>query len=48
MDLPNWLNREAVQLAVIFIVTMCFHFYFISGRISSIMEAGDQSSAKNE
>ena len=34
MDLPHWVNRESVQLALIFIVTIGFHFYFISSRIS--------------
>jgi hypothetical protein len=43
MDIANWLNRETIQLALIFVVTMGFHFYFISTRIG---EAA--SSASNE
>ena len=42
MDLPNWINRETIQLALIFVITIGFHYYFISSRIEG-MGSGSSS-----
>ncbi len=36
MDLPNWINRETIQLVLIFAITVGFHYYFISSRIEGM------------
>lgn len=34
-QIPEWFNRENIQLTLIVLVTMGIHYYFISSRIQS-------------
>ena len=33
--IPEWINRETIQLTLIVLITMGFHYFFISSRIQA-------------
>ena len=35
MQIPDWLNRETVQLTLIVLITMGVHYYFINARMAA-------------
>ena len=36
--IPEWLNRETVQLTLIVLITMGLHYYFINTRIQATVD----------
>ena len=54
VHIPDWLNRENIQLTLIVLITMGVHYYFINARIQaqvdetiSQMEAEDAAKASS-
>ena len=40
MNIPQWLNRETIQMVVIVIITFGVHYYFITNRLTSYESDG--------
>lgn len=54
-QIPEWLNRENIQLVLIVLVTMGIHYYFINSRLQAQvdetiaqMEAEDSANGQTE
>ena len=35
MNIPQWFNRETIQMVVIVIITFGVHYYFITNRLTN-------------
>ena len=40
MEVPAWINRETIQIALIVAITVGFHYYYISSKLSSFASSG--------
>ena len=38
-QIPEWINRETIQLTLIVLITMGFHYYFITSKIQEKVDA---------
>ena len=37
--IPEWINRDTIQLTLIVLITMGIHYYFITNRIQQTVDA---------
>ena len=37
--IPEWINRDIIQLTLIVLITMGIHYYFITNRIQQTVDA---------
>ena len=45
MAIPDWLNRETVQMFLIMAVALGVHYYFISNRLASYKQDVEDTDA---
>ena len=46
MAIPEWLNRETVQMFLIMAVALGVHYYFLSNRLANYKQELDENDAE--
>ena len=45
MAIPDWLNRETIQMFLIMAVALGVHYYFISNRLANYKQESEENDA---